>query len=864
LGSSTAFSASEVAMAMEELASAGFNTDQIMNSTAGVLDLAASSGIGLADAARITGVALNGFGLEADQSGRVADVLAKSAAISAADAMSMGEAFKYVAPLAQTLGLSIEETSAAIGIMADAGIDGSQAGTALRGGLSNLINPAGQSAKAMEELGWSAYDSNGKFKDLGTIIAELQGKTAGMTEEQKNQTLAMLFGQEAGAGWLSLLSAGSGELDKNTEALKNSSGEADKMAKVMQDNLAGAFEQLMGALESLAISFSDVLKGGLTTLAGWLTKLVNYFEGTSEGTKKFVVVLGLLAAAIAPLLITIGLIGQGIGALVIAFGAVSAPVLAVIAVLVAVGAAFVALYAKSETFRTGVQTVFTAIKDLITQAMSAVVTFLQEKFAQIKQFWDENGAQILQAVQNVWNAIAPIVDIAMNLVLMIIQGIWNAIKNVINGALNVIMGLVKVFAGLFTGDFSKMWEGVKQLFMGAIELIWGLMNLSFYGKIIQIVKNLVKGFINLIKGQWDNIQILFMMGKDKVVSILNALKSAGTKVWNAIKDFVVNLVKALWNQTKSNFNAMKSGITTIFNAIKSVASSVWNGIKSVISTVVNAVKSVVMSVWNAIKSNTQSAFNTIKSVASSVWNGIKSVITTVANAVKSAVQTAWNTLKSLTSSAFNAIKSVASSVWNGIKSTISSVVNGIRSTVSSVFNGIKSTVSSVFNSIKSTATSVWNGVKNAIVNPIKSAKSTVLGIIDAIKGAFSAMKITIPKPKLPKISVKKKTGIMGIPYPDFDVSWNAKGGIFNGATLLGGGQGVGEAGAEAVLPIQHKRYMKPFASAVADQLPRNNDDKVVEVHNTTTTIVELDGKEVGRSVETSVSRQQAQKQKRRR
>lgn len=462
--------------------------------------------------------------------------------------------------------------------------------------------------------------------------------------------------------------------------------------------------------------------------------------------------------------------------------------------------------------------IFNTIKPVIEQALSAVSSFVQSKLSQIKSFWDQNGQQILQAVSNVWNAISPIIEVALNVALSVVKYVWNAIKGVISGALDIIMGLVKTFSGLFTGDFSKMWEGIKQLFSGAIQFVWNLMNLSFVGGLKTLVANLAKNLLKAIKGMWDDISVRFMYGKDKIVSLMNTAKSTLSKIWDTIKTTVVNTAKNLWASAQNTFNSMKSGISSIFNSIKSTAVSVWNSIKSGISGVVNGIKSVVTSVWNSIKSS-----------ISSILNGIKST---------------------------------AISIWNSIKSAISTTVNGIKSTVSNIFNGIKSTVSSIFNGIKSTATSVWNGVKNAITSPIKTAKQTVLGIIDDIKGAFARMKIKIPKPKIPKISVSMKKGAMGIPYPDFNVNWNAKGAIFNGATILGGGQGVGEAGAEAVVPIQHKRYMRPFANAVATQLPTNDQNKEVLVENHVTTVIELDGEVVGRKVEKYVSRKQLDRQKR--
>jgi TP901 family phage tail tape measure protein len=818
LGSTTMWSATEAGEGMEFLARAGWKTDEIMSAMPNVLNLATASAIDLGTASDIASNIVSGFGDTAQNSQRYIDVLAKTTASSNTDMLQMGDAMKYVAPVANSLGWSVEETSAAIGKMSDAGIQGSQAGTALRAGLLRMAKPTKMAKEAMDELGVSFFDAQGEMKSMPDIIKTLEGATAGMTTEQKTQNLAMLFGQEAVSGWLALMDVGSGTLGEFTGELENSNGTAENMATTMGDNLAGAFKGFLSALEGLAISFSDVMTPAIRKATEFITGLVRKFDELSPATKGIIIVAGLLVASIAPLLIVIGLVAQGVGALMVVFGAISAPVLAIIAVVALLGVALVALWKNSETFRNGVITVFNAVKAKVQQAIGAVVTFLQEKLATIKQFWEENGTQILQAVENVFNGIKAVIEFVMPFVLGIIKFVWESIKGVINGALNIIMGVVKIFTGLFTGDFSKMWEGVKQLFAGAIEFVWNLMNLSFVGGIKKLVLSLVKNIVKFIKGLWDDVALRFMYGKDAVV---NFMKSMGTKAGSIIgkmKDAVVNIIKGLWNIVKSIFTTYVNLIKAILNGMKTVAVAIWNAIKAGITGIVNGIKTVVTSVFNAIKS----------------------VISTI----------------------FNGIKSVATSVWNGIKSVISGVVNGVKSTVSSVFNGIKSTVSSIFNGIKSTATTVWNGIKTAITKPIETAKKTVLGIIDAIKGAFSKMKITIPKPKMPKVSVAMKKGVMGIPYPDFDISWNAKGGIFNGASILGGGQGVGEAGAEAVLPIQHKRYMKPFASAVADHLPQRDDSGTVTVENYHTTVIELDGQEVGRKVEKYVSRQQLDKTKR--
>ena len=194
LGQSTAFSASEVAEGMENLASAGFSTNEIMEAMPGLLDLAASSGEDLATSSEIAASTLRGFGLEASKTGHVADVLAKNAAATNAAVADTGEAMKYIAPNARAAGLSLEEVTAAIGELANAGIKGSQAGTTLRSALVRLAKPSDPAATAMERIGFTAFDSSGKMKSLATIMGELNEKTKNLTADQKQNTIATIFG----------------------------------------------------------------------------------------------------------------------------------------------------------------------------------------------------------------------------------------------------------------------------------------------------------------------------------------------------------------------------------------------------------------------------------------------------------------------------------------------------------------------------------------------------------------------------------------------------------------------------------------------------------------------------------------------
>ena len=313
LGAETSFSATEAAAGMENLASAGFSTNEIMEAMPGLLDLAASSGAELATASEIAASAIRGFGLEASQSSHVADVFAEASARTNAQVEDMGEAMKYVAPVAKTVGLSIEETAAAIGIMSDAGIKGSQAGTTLRSGLTRIVKPTKQVKEAMEELDVEFYNSDGTMKSLTEIIDTLQKSTAGLTDEVKNQALAQIFGTEALSGMLALVNRGSSDLDSMTKSFENCDGAAEEMADVMLDNAKGALESLSGSLESAGIAIQQALAPEIKDLAKWIQDLVDDFNDLSDEEKQSIINKALLVAAIGPAIKILGKLGTGLG-----------------------------------------------------------------------------------------------------------------------------------------------------------------------------------------------------------------------------------------------------------------------------------------------------------------------------------------------------------------------------------------------------------------------------------------------------------------------------------------------------------------------------------------------------------------------
>lgn len=316
LGADTAFSAKQAAEGMENLASAGFSTNEIMEAMPGLLNLAASSGESLASSSDIAASTLRGFGLEASQAGHVADVLAKNASATNAAVSDTGEAMKYIAPVAHSMGLSLEEVTASIGEMANAGIKGSQAGTTLRSALTKLASPSKESADAMSAIGFTAFDSQGKLLSLSGIINNLSKSLKGKTDQQKEDYIATIFGQEAMSGMLTLIENGSSALDDLTNNYKTADGAASDMAKTMQDNAKSAIEQMTGSLETAAIKLEEAVAPSITNVANEVMDLANKFSELPEPVQQTIIDTALFAATIGPVTKILGTVTSGIGTLV--------------------------------------------------------------------------------------------------------------------------------------------------------------------------------------------------------------------------------------------------------------------------------------------------------------------------------------------------------------------------------------------------------------------------------------------------------------------------------------------------------------------------------------------------------------------
>jgi TP901 family phage tail tape measure protein len=311
---------SQAAEGLQYLAMAGFSVDEQIGALPAVLNAAQAAGITLGESADVVSNIMTGFGISADESGKAVDVLVKTMTTANTNLPQLGQAMKYVAPVAAGLGLSIEETAAAVAKMSDAGIQGAQAGTSLRAALLSLANPVGQTEEAIGDLGISVTDANGSMKPLPELIGHIGDKLSGMSDSQKVATASQLVGTEAASGFIALLDVGEQGLADYTRELENSAGAADKMAAKMTDNLMGAFKEFQSALEEIGIIVGNEFLPMFTDIVRASADIIRSFGDIDGATVKANLAFAGTAAAIALVLSSVGKLVIAMRTLMISMG----------------------------------------------------------------------------------------------------------------------------------------------------------------------------------------------------------------------------------------------------------------------------------------------------------------------------------------------------------------------------------------------------------------------------------------------------------------------------------------------------------------------------------------------------------------
>ena len=772
MGAKTKFSASEAAQGMQYMAMAGWKTQDMMDGLEGIMNLAAASGEDLASTSDIVTDALTAFGLSAKDSSHFSDILAAASSNANTNVSMMGETFKYAAPVLGSLGYTAEDAALAIGLMANAGIKSSQAGTALRGAITNLAKPTDTVAAAMDKYGISLTDSSGKMLSLRELMEQLRQKLGGLSEAEQAQAAAALFGKEAMSGMLAIINGSDKDFEKLAGAIDNCDGSSEKMANTMNDNLQGQITILMSQLQELAISFGEILMPKIRDIVTHIQNFVDKLNAMDEGQKETILRIGMFAAALAPMLMGLGKVitfsanvsralgtlsaglvkaGGFSGVFTKALGLITSPAAIVVGVIAAITAVIIHLWNTNEDFRNTITEIWQKIKDAFTtfaagisERLSALGITFSDVTSAIKTIWD-----------GFCNLLAPVLEAAFSTIAIALQT-----------AFNVILGIWDVFSAVFSGDWSGAWEAVKGIFSS----IWDGLK-EYFSTIIGAVKGVADVFLGWFGTNWETV---WNGVKTFFEGIWNGISSFFEGIWNGISTFCTTV----WNGIVTNVTAfcttVHDTISTIFNAVKDVVSNVWETIKNVVQVaimfIVEVIKAAfelitvpfrfiwencrdtIINVWETIKSAVQTAINFVKdniitpvmnaisTTITTVWNAIQTTFTTVINAIKSAVQTAWNFMKnSVITPVMNGIKTVITTVWNAIKTAVQTVVNAIKTTVQTVFNAVKTTVTTIWNAIKTGTSTAWNAVKTAVTTPINAAKSAVTSAINGIKSTISSV-----------------------------------------------------------------------------------------------------------------------------
>lgn len=658
MGSKTKFSASEAAEAMNYMAMAGWKTNDMLSGIEGIMNLAAASGEDLATTSDIVTDALTALGLSAKDSGHFADILAAASSNANTNVSMMGETFKYCAPVAGALGFSAEDTAEAIGLMANAGIKSSQAGTAMRSMMTNLTGEVKFAGAAFGEMTIQTTNTDGSMRSLGDILTDCRAAFSQMSESEKAANAEALVGKNAMSGFLAVMNAAPGDIEKLNSAINNCDGTAEKMAETMQDNLAGQLTILKSQLEELAISIGEILMPYICQIVGWIQGLVDWLNSLDEGTKKIIVTVALVAAALGPVLIIIGkvvgaigtimtVVPQIAGAISSVIGFVSGTVIpAISAVVAAIGwvplaiaavvAILVVLYNKCEWFRDAVNAIWAKIKEFFVSAWEVICSFFTE------------------TIPNAWNS------------------------------------LVSFFQGI-PAWWSGLWQSIGDFFSN----IWtDMMN-----------NPVLTGIVDMIRSLWENLSTTLQ-------GVWNGIKTAASGAWELIKNVVLGPVLLLIDLVTGNFTKLKEDAQNIWTNIKNAASNIWFGIKQVVGSLAQGLANHVSILLTGLKNTIANIWSAVKNTASSAWNGLKNLVSSIASNVK---QAAVNAFKSMVSGIGSALSSLGSVVQSGFQSAISFItslpgkalewgkdfINGIANGIRSAIGNVVSAVSDVADKIRS-------------------------------------------------------------------------------------------------------------------------------------------------------------------
>ena len=696
MGATTKFSASEAADAMGYMALAGWDDAQVIAGIPGVLNLAAAANMDLAKASDIVTDTMTPFGMAAERAGEAADVFAYAQANSNTTVEALGEAMKYAAPTADAFGMTLQDTAAAMGVLANAGIKGSQGGTTLNAMLRDMKNNAKNGAIAIGKTKVALTNADGSYRSYAAIIRDIDKATSSMTASQRDAALGAIFGDESLKGILATLKQGPDALDAMTEGMYACGGAAEDMAATMGDNLKGDLAILESGAQDMAIALSDWLMPAARGVVQGITDMIGKFNALDDGTKNTIFRIGAIAAAAGPLLLNGGKVLtllSGVNPLVVGLGAAAAlaythsdALQGMVAKLgdgvTAFGAAlesgsgFTAAFSAGLTAAfgeeaagkvlgaiEGIKTAISTVGDVLTTVTDAVGTFFGSLFdgEGLKQSWD-NAAAVISGYD--WTALGT----------SILSGVTGALdaagewlKNIFTAGLTAAKGVnwfelgTSIHDGIQTildtagGWLKSLFEAGKT---AAGEISWADIGTAIWNGVTSVL-DMAGSFLSG----------LFGLGKDSVIANVD-WSTIGTAIWNGVTGVI---------------DAAGSWLSSLFGFGKSAAEGLpWGEVGTAIQTGVGTVLDTAGGWLSA-------GFDAAKTYIGGLnWGEVGTVI-------KGGVETVLDAAGAWLSSGFEAAKTAISNIdWKGVGGVISSGISGAIDGLAKLGSGIWDTITGWF------------------------------------------------------------------------------------------------------------------------------------------------------------------------
>lgn len=782
LGSTTTFSASQAADALGYMALAGWDTQAMLAGVGPVLSLAQAGELDLAAASDLVTDYLSAFNMTAEDTGRMVDVLAYAQANANTTVDGLGQAFKNCAANCNAAGMDVETTSAAIAMMANQGLKGSEAGTALNAVMRDMTQRMEDGSIKIGDATVAVMDAQGNYRDFADILADVEAATDGMGDAEKAAALQSTFTADSIKGLNLMLNAGAGELSSFRDDLYGCAGAAEDAATAMTDNLQGDLAGMGSAFEELALKIYDGVQEPLRDAVQFVTgSVVPALTFLVEHVDYVAVALGGVAAAVAAM--NFGKVASALSAVPkLLAGITGGPILLVVGALTALAAGAKWAYDNVQPFR---------------EAVDALAAELQ-------------------------NALGPVVDQAADAIGAVLPAAMEGASGVLEG---VVVPAIESFAGFLTdavvpavaefGTFLQT-EAVPALqeFAGwAVDnVVPALFELADFitGTVVPalgqladyVLQNVVPAVMEGYRWFAENIlPVLQAVAAFVVENVVPALAAVAEFVLGSL----VPILSVIFETIVGTLGNIEVAWQAVWGVVSSVFMAVWEAISAAAEMFMGVIQGVIDAVIAAISGDWEGVWRGIGEVFSSIVNGILRLGANSFNALATTVSSIITGLFNTFSGIMRNIYNVASSIWNNIKSTVSNVANSLVSGVVGTFNGFVSTVTGIFDK-----------AAYAITHPMETAKSAIKGIVDAIKGFFTGFKIQIPHIKLPHFSIKPSGWQIGDllegKIPSLGIDWYAKGGEFNSPAIIG----VGEAGRETVLPLSNPRTMRNVGEAIAE------------------------------------------------